>query len=294
MSGVAGGCRPRSVLSVARASQAKVDAAYAEVERLTRQRARNFAYGIMLLPRPKRRAIAAVYAFARRVDDIADGSLPDEEKRVLLEQLRARLESPPDEDAMFIALADARGRFSIPADALSALIDGGVQDTEQTRYADFDDLRGYCARVAGAVGRACVGVYGADEPERAETLGIALQLINIVRDVAEDWRLGRVYLPQDELGRFGVEDADIAAGRVTAEWRELMSFQAERARTYLAEGLTLLDYLDRRSAACVATFAGLYRSTLERIEHGGFDVFDGAPTLSPVAKLRVVGAALAR
>jgi len=281
-------------VSVARASQAKVDAAYAEVERLTRQRARNFAYGIMLLPRPKRRAIAAVYAFARRVDDIADGSLPDEEKRVLLEQLRARLESPPDEDAMFIALADARGRFSIPADALSALIDGGVQDTEQTRYADFDDLRGYCARVAGAVGRACVGVYGADEPERAETLGIALQLINIVRDVAEDWRLGRVYLPQDELGRFGVEDADIAAGRVTAEWRELMSFQAERARTYLAEGLTLLDYLDRRSAACVATFAGLYRSTLERIEHGGFDVFDGAPTLSPVAKLRVVGAALAR
>ena len=281
-------------MSVARASQAKVDAAYAEVERLTRQRARNFAYGIMLLPRPKRRAIAAVYAFARRVDDIADGSLPDEEKRVLLEQLRARLESPPDEDAMFIALADARGRFSIPADALSALIDGGVQDTEQTRYADFDDLRGYCARVAGAVGRACVGVYGADEPERAETLGIALQLINIVRDVAEDWRLGRVYLPQDELGRFGVEDADIAAGRVTAEWRELMSFQAERARTYLAEGLTLLDYLDRRSAACVATFAGLYRSTLERIEHGGFDVFDGAPTLSPVAKLRVVGAALAR
>jgi len=294
MSGVAGGCRPRSVVSVARASQAKVDAAYAEVGRLTRQRARNFAYGIMLLPRPKRRAIAAVYAFARRVDDIADGSLPDEEKRVLLEQLRARLESPPDEDAMFIALADARGRFSIPADALSALIDGGVQDTEQTRYADFDDLRGYCARVAGAVGRACVGVYGADEPERAETLGIALQLINIVRDVAEDWRLGRVYLPQDELGRFGVEDADIAAGRVTAEWRELMSFQAERARTYLAEGLTLLDYLDRRSAACVATFAGLYRSTLERIEHGGFDVFDGAPTLSPVAKLRVVGAALAR
>ena len=294
MSGVAGGCRPRSVVSVARASQAKVDAAYAEVERLTRQRARNFAYGIMLLPRPKRRAIAAVYAFARRVDDIADGSLPDEEKRVLLEQLRARLESPPDEDAILIALADARGRFSIPADALSALIDGGVQDTEQTRYADFDDLRGYCARVAGAVGRACVGVYGADEPERAETLGIALQLINIVRDVAEDWRLGRVYLPQDELGRFGVEDADIAAGRVTAEWRELMSFQAERARTYLAEGLTLLDYLDRRSAACVATFAGLYRSTLERIEHGGFDVFDGAPTLSPVAKLRVVGAALAR
>ena len=271
-----------------------VEAAYAEVERLTRQRARNFAYGIMLLPRPKRRAIAAIYAFARRVDDLADGPLPDEEKRVLLEQLRGRLEAPPGEEATFVALADARQRFSIPGEALSALIDGAVQDTEQARYADFDELRGYCARVAGAVGRACVAIYGADEPERAETLGIALQLINIIRDVAEDWRLGRVYLPQDELTRFGVAEDDIAQGFVTSEWRELMGFQADRARTHLAEGLTLLDHLDRRSAACVATFAGLYRSTLERIERDGFDVFDGAPTLSPVAKLRVVGAALAR
>jgi 15-cis-phytoene synthase len=271
-----------------------VEAAYAEVERLTRQRARNFAYGIMLLPRPKRRAIAAVYAFARQVDDIADGPLPDLEKRVLLEQLRGQLDAPPGEDAMLVALADARQRFSIPTDALLALIDGGVQDTEQTRYADFDELRGYCVRVAGAVGRACVAVYGADEPERAETLGIALQLINIVRDVAEDWSLGRVYLPQDELARFDVEEDDIARGLVTPEWGELMGFQAERARAHLAEGLTLLDHLDRRSAACVATFAGLYRSTLDRIERDGFDVFGGAPTLSPVAKLRVVGAALAR
>jgi 15-cis-phytoene synthase len=164
----------------------------------------------------------------------------------------------------------------------------------QKRYADFGELRGYCVRVAGAVGRACVAVYGADEPQRAETLGIALQLINIVRDVAEDWSLGRVYLPQDELVRFGVDEDDIARGLVTPEWRELMGFQAERARARLAEGLTLLDYLDRRSAACVATFAGLYRSTLDRIEQEGFDVFGGAPTLSPVAKLRVVGAALAR
>jgi 15-cis-phytoene synthase len=271
-----------------------VEAAYAEVERLTRQRARNFAYGIMLLPRPKRRAIAAVYAFARRVDDIADGPLPDLEKRVLLEQLRGQLDTLPCDEAMFVALADARQRFSIPTDALLAVIDGGIQDTEQTRYADFDELRGYCVRVAGAVGRACVAIYGADEPERAETLGIALQLINIVRDVAEDWSLGRVYLPQDELARFGVEEDDIARGLVTPEWGELMGFQAERARAHLAEGLTLLDRLDRRSAACVATFAGLYRSTLDRIEQDGFDVFGGAPTLSPVAKLRVVGAALTR
>jgi len=268
--------------------------AYAEVERLTRQRARNFAYGIMLLPRPKRRAIAAIYAFARRVDDIADGPHANDEKRALLEQLRGQLSAPPGEDAMLVALADARQRFEIPADSLTALIDGGVQDTKQDRYADFDDLRTYCSRVAGAVGRACVPVYGADQPARAETLGIALQLINIIRDVAEDWGLGRVCLPQDELERFGVGEGDIAAGRVTPEWRELMSFQAERARAHLADGLTLLDYLDRRSAACVGTFAGLYRTTLTRIEDDGFDVFGGAPTLSPVTKLRVVGAALTR
>jgi phytoene synthase len=271
-----------------------VEEAYSQVERLTRRRARNFAYGIMLLPRPKRRAIAAIYAFAREVDDIADGSLPLREKRSRLEELRMRLDEPPREDAMLVALADARERFPIPADALTDLIDGGVQDTEQKRYADFDDLRRYCSRVAGAVGRACVPVYGADEPGRAEILGVALQLINIIRDVAEDWGLGRIYLPQDELARFGVGEDDIAEARVTPEWRALMAFQAERARAHLAEGLTLLDRLDRRSAACVGTFAGLYRSTLDRIEDVGFDVFDGAPTLSPVAKLRVVGAALAR
>ena len=271
-----------------------VEEAYAEVERLTRQRARNFAYGIMLLPRPKRRAIAAIYAFARRVDDIADGSLPDADKGERLEELRAQLSAPPGEDSMLVALADARSHFPIPLDALTALIDGGVQDTEQTRYADFEELRGYCSRVAGAVGRACVGVYGADEPVRAETLGIALQLINIIRDVAEDWGLGRVYLPQDELARYAVAEADIAAGLATPEWRELMAFQAARARAHLAEGLTLLDHLDRRSGACVGTFAGLYSSMLDRIEADGFDVFDGTPSLSPVAKLRVVGAALTR
>ena len=271
-----------------------VEAAYGEVERLTRQRARNFAYGIMLLPRPKRRAIAAIYAFARRIDDIADGGLPDDQKRARLARMRADLRVPPGDDATLVALADARARYPIPEDALEALIDGGVQDTEQSRYAGFDELRIYCARVAGAVGRACVAVYGADEPERAEILGIALQLINIIRDVAEDWELGRVYLPQDELSRFGVEEEDIAEARLSPEWRDLMEFQGDRARAHLEAGLTLLDHLDRRSAACVATFAGLYRATLDRIEARGFDVFGGPPHLSPLTKLRIVGGGLLR
>lgn len=268
--------------------------AYAEVQRLTRRRARNFAYGIMVLPREKRHAIAAIYAFARRVDDIADGTLPVGEKRAQLEQLRSLLEHPEEDDAMLVALADARTRFPIPAHALQALIDGGMQDLEQSRYATFEELRGYCQKVAGAVGVACVAVYGSDDVERAETLGIALQLINIMRDVREDWELGRVYLPQDELASFGVTERDIAAGNVTSVWHAFMSFQAERARAYLQDGLGLLRSLDSRSGLCVSTFAGLYRATLERIEARGFDVFDGPPHLSAFTKLRIVGEGLRR
>jgi phytoene synthase len=265
-----------------------IDAAYAEVQRVTRARAKNFAYGIMVLPREKRRAIAAIYAFAREVDDVADGDLSVAEKQARLEALRASLDDEPA-NAMSIALRDARSRFGIPREALSALVDGGLQDLEQTRYATFDELRGYCEKVAGAVGVACVAVYGSDDVERAMTLGIALQLINIMRDVAEDDSLGRVYLPQDELARFGVTRL-----AVTSEWRDLMAFQAQRARAHLDEGLRLLDSLDRRSALCVATFAGLYRGQLDRMEANGFDVFDASCRLSTPAKLAVVARGLVR
>jgi phytoene synthase len=241
----------------------------------------------MVLPREKRRAIAAIYAFARAVDDVADGELPIDEKRSGLEALRSSLDAPPV-DAMSVALGDARARFGIPRNALSALVDGGLQDLEQTRYASFEELRGYCEKVAGAVGVACIAVYGSDDVERAMTLGIALQLINIMRDVAEDWRLGRVYLPQDELAAFGVGEEDIEQGRITPEWLALMTFHTTRARAHLAEGLNLLGSLDRRSALCVGTFAGLYRETLDRIETGGFDVFGEKVRLSTPRKLAVV------
>ncbi len=274
-----------------------LDAAYAEVLEVTRREAKNFAYGIMVLPRDKRRAVAAIYAFAREVDDVADGDLATDEKRARLEALRAELDG--SNRATMLALADARARFGIPREPLSLLVDGGLQDTEQTRYADFDDLRGYCEKVAGAVGLACLPVYrdGAhrdDEAERARTLGVALQLINIIRDVAEDWQLGRVYLPQDELAAFGVTEDGIADARITPEWRALMAFHAARARAHLAEGLRLLDSLDRRSALCVGTFAGLYRGTLDRIEAGGFDVFSTRTRLSAPRKIAVVARGLLR
>jgi len=263
-----------------------VEAAYAEVGRITRREAKNFAYGIMVLPRAKRQAIAAIYAFARTVDDVADGELPPEEKRARLEELRAALGEDPA-DPVFVALRDARERFGISREPLEALIDGGLQDLEQSTYRDFAELRGYCEKVAGAVGLACVPIYGSDDTEHAMTLGIALQLINIIRDVDEDRRLGRVYLPQDELTAFGVEEL-----APSPQFRELMAFEAERARAYLAEGLRLLDSLDRRSALCVGTFAGLYRETLDRIEAGGFDVFGEKTRLSAPRKLAVVARGL--
>jgi phytoene synthase len=265
-----------------------VEEAYAEVERITRREAKNFAYGIMVLPREKRHAIAAVYAFARRVDDVADGGLSLEEKRSALEELRGRLDSDPD-DPVFVALLDARERFGIPREPLAALVDGGLQDTEQFTYADFADLRGYCEKVAGAVGLACVPIYGSDDTGHAMTLGIALQLINIIRDVDEDRQLGRVYLPQDELEAYGVEELV-----PSPEFRQLLAFQAERARAHLADGLLLLESLDRRSALCVGTFASLYRETLDRIEASGFDVFGEKTRLSTPRKLAVVAKELLR
>jgi phytoene synthase len=267
-----------------------VQEAYAEVGRITRREAKNFAYGIMVLPRAKRQAIAAIYAFARRVDDVADGELPPEEKRARLEELRGALDEDPV-DPVFVALRDASERFRIPREPLEALIDGGLQDLEQSTYRDFAELRGYCEKVAGAVGLACVPVYGSDDTEHALThasqLGIALQLINIIRDVDEDQQLGRIYLPQDELTAFGVEEL-----APSPQFQELMAYQAARARAHLAEGLRVLDSLDRRSALCVGTFAGLYRETLHRIEASGFDVFGEKTRLSAPRKLAVVARGL--
>ena len=265
--------------------------AYAEVERLTRTRAKNFAYGIMVLPKPKRQAIAAIYAFAREVDDVADGPLPVEEKRARLEDLRVSLEREP-RSAAEVALADARQRFPIRHDALEALVDGGIQDTIQTRYATIEELYGYCRKVAAAVGVACIGVYGSDDVEHAEQLGLALQVINVMRDVREDWELGRVYLPQDELAAHGVSEGDIAAGRITSGWSSLMQAQSQRARSLLAEGRKLLPTLDRRSRLCVSTFAGLYEGQLERIEANGYDVFSRSCRLPVPAKLAVVARGL--
>jgi 15-cis-phytoene synthase len=270
--------------------------AYAEVLAITRREARNFAWGIVLLPRPKREAVAALYAFARRVDDVADDpALGTDVRRARLGELGAALEAlsaAPGDDAVLVALADAVARYDVPRDALADLVRGGLLDCERTRYASWDDLREYCRLVAGSVGVACAAVYGPRDSARArplaETLGVALQQINIMRDVPEDLRLGRVYLPQDELARFGASEADLAAGRVTAEFRAVMAHQAARAEALLAEGLRLLPLLDPRSRLCVRAFAGIYRGLLVQMRARGYDVFSRRPALSPLGKVRAV------
>jgi phytoene synthase len=270
----------------------KTEQAYAETGRITREAARNFAWGIRVLPGPKRRAISALYAFARRIDDLAD---QEEPARAELESWRTAVEALPnsqDGHAILVALADAMSRYPVPRDALVDLVDGALMDCEQNRYASWDELREYCRRVAGAVGVACAAVYEPSSWEaarpRAETLGLALQQINIMRDVAEDWSLGRVYLPQDELSRFGVSEEEIAAGSPGPGWPPLMEHQAVRADALMRKGLELLPLLDRRSALCVRSFAGIYRGLLTRMQTRGYDVFGEPPHLSTVEKMKAV------
>ena len=276
----------------------KVQEAYADALRITRREARNFAWGIMVLPRPKRQAVAALYAFARRVDDIADdGMLPAEERRARLEACLASLDtlpSSPAGDAVLVALADAMVRYPIPKQALRDLVAGGLMDVERARYESWEELREYCRCVAGAVGLACTAVYGPSDPEAAPryavAMGLALQQVNIMRDVPEDWGLGRVYLPRAELAQFGVSEDDIADARMGPGWRSLMELQAARAEELLGEGLRLLPLLDARSELCVRTFAGIYRGLLVQMRERGFDVFSARPRLSALGKVRAVRA----
>lgn len=245
--------------------------AYRHCELLTRASAANFYYGIRLLPGEKRSAICAVYAFARRVDDIADGSISPEEKLRLLAQAEQAAREPSSEssDPVIAALADVHARFELPLGALTDLIEGVRMDVNGTRYEHFEELLLYCRRVAGSIGRLCVAVFGAREIERAamlaDDLGVAMQLTNILRDLREDAENGRVYLPSEDLRRFSIESDGAFVGE-PAQLDELLLFEVARAREWFERGLELVGLLDHRSAACVLAMTGIYRRLLERIE----------------------------
>jgi phytoene synthase len=278
--------------------------AYARTEEITKSEARNFYYGIRLLPSDKRAVLCAVYALARRMDDIGDGDLPVEQKATALADLRAELaelaETDGSSDPVLVAVADAARRYPIPLGAFGELIDGVEMDVTGRRYATFDDLVSYCRCVAGAVGRLCLGVFGSKpHPEAgryADQLGIALQQTNILRDIREDLINGRIYLPQEDLDRFGVElsldergalvDRD---GALTA----LIRFSAERARGWYRDGLRLAPLLDWRSRASCLAMAGIYRQLLNRIEAEPSLVFTQRLSLSGREKISVAARSLA-
>ena len=284
--------------------------AYRECERITWSQARNFAYGIRLLPPPKRHALAAVYAFARRIDDIGDGDLPAEDKAAALETAREQVLAlvagassgvPDPGDPVLVALADAGTRFPIPLAAFGELIDGCLADVNRASYKTFDDLLWYCRCVAGSIGRLSLGIYGASQPERqskmADDLGVALQLTNILRDVREDYRNGRVYLPAEDLAKFGCE---ITLGQPEpfptetqqVRFAGLVEFEAARAREWYASGMRLLATIDRRSAACTGAMAGIYRRLLERIASQPSAVLQGRMSLPAGEKALVAAQAL--
>jgi phytoene synthase len=279
--------------------------AYAVCESLTREAARNFSYGIRLLPVDKRAALSAVYAFARRLDDIGDGELPLADKIVHLAAARADVEALGADraDPVLVALADACRRFPIPVDAIIELIDGVEMDLRGERYETFDDLVVYCRRVAGTVGRMSLGIFGTDsgraDPRAftiADDLGIALQQTNILRDVREDLLNGRVYLPAAELERYGITlaiGADGVLGGPPVALMEFLRVSADRAEQWYGRGLTLLDLLDRRSAACCAAMAGIYLRLNHRIRVNPTPVLHERMSLPPWEKAIVTARSLA-
>ncbi|GAC1317927.1 MAG: presqualene diphosphate synthase HpnD [Thermoleophilaceae bacterium] len=273
-----------------------VRAAQRFCEQETRREAGNFYYGIRLLPEDKRRAMCAVYAFARRVDDIGDGNLPEHTKLSLLDDEDRALEriEAGGEDPVMVAVADARERFALPLDALADLIAGVRMDVRPERLERAEDLVAYCRLVAGSIGRACVAIFGATDPARAallaDDLGVAMQLTNILRDVREDAGRGRVYLPTEDLARFecaGFPAADPAAAAA------LVAFEAARAHDWFERGLELIPMLDRRSAACVLTMAGIYRRLLARIDSDPSSVLETRVSLPAWEKAWVAARSLA-
>lgn len=273
-----------------------LEQAYAHCGAIARAQARNFYYGFVLLPAERRAGIYAAYAFSRRADDAVDGGQSAEERLAAVTALRDDLDrcaagDPPGEDPVLVALADAIPRFGIPRRHLDALIDGVEMDLTVARYPDFPALEAYCDRVAGAVGLVSLHVFGFRDPRapgHAERLGVGMQIVNIMRDVAEDAALGRIYLPLDEMAAHGVGEDDVLSGRPTPGFRALMAFQAARARGLMDEGERLLPLLDRRARMCVAMLSGLYREVLGEIEARDYDVFAGRVALSTPRKLALV------
>ena len=298
-----------------------LESAYAACESLTQEHSRTFYLASSLLPFEKRRAARALYAFCRVSDDLVDEGLAskglasqgpgnqddpaqsinrDDARRMLhdwrVTTLGEQSAKPPVRDAhtpeweqVALAWADTRARFYVPRLYAEQLIDGVTSDLDHTRYATFGDLAAYCYSVASTVGLMAMHIIGYAGPEAisyAVKLGVALQMTNILRDVGEDWRNGRLYLPQEELEAFQLGEADIARGQVSARWQDFMAYQIERNRRLYAEALPGIQLLDPDGRFAIGAAAELYQAILADIEAHQGDVFTRRAYVSKWGKLR--------
>lgn len=291
--------------------------AYSVCRGITRTAAKNFYYAFLVLPRRKREALCAVYSFMRKCDDLADDptlSIPDRRQKLetWLDALHRAQQSQPTDDPILLALTDAQRRHHIPAGLLDELAHGTAMDVVDAsttdvlapeaapsratalavHYKTFEELRGYCYRVASVVGLVCIHVFGYKNPEAeplAETCGLAFQLTNIIRDVKEDAAQSRVYLPEEDLAKFGLSSADILSTPDPARLRPLLAFEADRARVFYRSGDDLIPYVSEDSQPALWVLITIYRRLLEKIAEKQYDVFTAKVSLSTSEKLRILG-----
>jgi phytoene synthase len=300
---------PASTVGI-EAGPAEMAAAYRQCEAVTAEHSRTFHLASRLLPPAKRRAARALYAFCRRADDLVDRPAVDPRDRptadardrptadalAALEGWRAAALSsrPRHDDPVALAWADTRARYRIPSCYPHQLFEGVSRDLQQTRYATFDELAEYAYGVASTVGLMTAHIIGFAGPPAipyAVKLGVALQITNILRDIGEDWRAGRLYLPQDELVSFGLCEGDIAAGRVDDRWRAFMRFQIARNRALYDDAWPGIALLNRDGRFAIAAAAVMYRGILDDIEAHDMDVFSRRAHLGAWGKLRRLPAA---
>lgn len=273
--------------------------AYRQCADLARQTARNFYYSFLVLPQPKRWAMCALYAFMRGTDDIGDGTGSLDERRRALADWRRRLDDAlagrPTDETWWLALSDTVRRYGIAPERLHEVVDGVASDLDTFRYSTFSDLYRYCYQVASAVGLACIPIWGAadrrSEPP-AEWCGIAFQLTNVLRDIVEDYQRGRLYLPQEDLHRFGVDESVFVTRKTTPEFEELMRFQIARAREYYSKSMELTRYLPASGRAVFYVMHGVYSGLLDKIEKAPARVLEGRVSLSRAHKIRCLLGAL--
>lgn len=304
--------RPATVQFVPRASQLAM--AYSVCSGIARTSARNFYYAFLVLPKPKRQALCAVYAYMRRCDDLSDDpSVPPRERRARLEAwldaFHHAQAGEPTDDAILLALTDAQRRYQIPSELLDQLAFGTLMDVPDARpegpaeavgetphltvqYRSFKDLYLYCYHVASVVGLVCIKIFGyrdANAEHLAERCGIAFQLTNIIRDVKEDAAMGRVYLPLEDLQRFDLSPGDLQGAPDRARIRSLLSMEAERAREFYGSGHELIPLVSEDSQPALWVLVTIYQRLLEKIGQRQYDVFAERVRLSTFEKLSVLG-----